>query len=331
MALLLSEADVRELLTMPAALEAVETAFRRLAGGSATVQARQRLHLPGRSYLHYMAAGDAAANYMGLKIYTSAREGLRFIVPLFDATSGDLLALIEADYLGQMRTGAASGIATRYMSRTNSSRLGVIGTGLQARTQVQAVAVVRRIESIVVFGRNVERREKFAREVQESFGIQTRAVDSPEQVVRDADILVTATTASNPVVEGKWLKPGTHINAIGANFPNKRELDDEAVRRAAIVAVDSRAQAREESGDLMHALGSDAERWSAVVEFSDIVAGRTPGRRDEGEITLFKSNGIAIEDIVTAAKVYEMAVAAGRGRQVPLWAERAAEQRERGA
>ena len=132
---------------MPLALEAVEDSFRRLADGSAQLHSRQRLHIPGKSYLHYMAAADAASGYMGLKMYTSSREGLRFLVPLFQAKSGDLVALIEADYLGQMRTGAASGIATRLMSRADASKIGIIGTGLQARTQLQAITSVRKIES----------------------------------------------------------------------------------------------------------------------------------------------------------------------------------------
>ncbi|HTA86256.1 MAG TPA: hypothetical protein VK729_08280, partial [Silvibacterium sp.] len=143
MALLLTEADVKGLLTMPMALTAVEESFRRLATGSAIVHPRQRLHIPSKSYLHYMAAADATGGYMGLKIYSSAKEGLRFIVPLFNVTTGDLAAIIEADFLGQVRTGAASGVATRWMSREDSRIVGIIGTGLQARTQLEAVSLVR--------------------------------------------------------------------------------------------------------------------------------------------------------------------------------------------
>ncbi len=318
MALFLSEADVRELLTMPLALEAVETAFRRLADGSAILHYRQRLHIPGQSYLHYMAAGDATGGYMGMKIYTSSKEGLRFLVPLFRAKTGDLAALVEADYLGQMRTGAASGIATQYLARADARRVGIIGTGLQARTQLEAIVAVRRIERVRAFGRDVERRARFAREMTEKLGVPVETAASAEEAVRDADIVVTATTATHPVVEGRWLAPGTHINAIGANFPQKRELDDDAVRRADIIAADSREQSKLEAGDLIHAL-ADPAGWARVADLGEILAGRRPARENPDQITLFKSNGIAIEDVVTAARVYELAVARGIGGNLPIW------------
>src|SRR5215467_7263178 len=162
MALLLTEADVRRLLTMPMALSAVEESFRRLAAATAIMHPRRRLHMPGKSYLHYMAAADATAGYMGMKIYSSAREGLRFVVPLFHLDSGDMVALIEADFLGQMRTGAASGVATRVLSRTDSKIVGIIGTGLQARTQLEAISLVRQIAEVRAYGRDARRREHFA-------------------------------------------------------------------------------------------------------------------------------------------------------------------------
>ncbi len=329
MALFLSEADVRELLTMPLALEAVETAFRRLADGSAVVHCRQRLHIPGQSYLHYMAAGDATGGYMGMKIYTSSKEGLRFLVPLFHAGTGDLLALLEADYLGQMRTGAASGIATRYLARPDARRVGIIGTGLQARTQLEAVAAVRQLERVRAFGRNIERRARFAQEMTGKLSVPVEAAASAEEAVRGAHIVVTATTTTNPVVEGRWLEPGTHINAIGANFPHKRELDDDAVRRADIIAADSREQSKQEAGDLIHTLGDDAARWEQVADLAEIAAGRRAGRQNAHQITLFKSNGIAIEDVVTAGRVYELALARGRGRSLPVWESGGAGGRER--
>jgi alanine dehydrogenase len=322
MALFLSEANVRGLLTMPLALEAVETAFHRLGDGSAILHSRQRLHVPGQSYLHYMAAGDATGGYMGMKIYTSSREGLRFLVPLFRAATGDLVALIEADYLGQVRTGAASGVATKYLARENARVAGIVGTGSQARTQLEAVAAVRKLDRARAFGRDADRRARFAREMTQQLGVPVEAVASAEQAVRDADIIITATTASNPVVEGRWLCAGAHINAIGANFPQKRELDDEAVRRAGLIAVDSREQSKAEAGDLIHAFQGDERRWPAVHELADIVAGRVAGRSDDRQITLFKSNGIAIEDIVVAGRIYEAALERGIGTQIPVWETR---------
>ena len=205
-----------------------------------------------------MAAADGVSGYMGLKIYTSSGKGLRFLVTLFSVESGDLVALIEADFLGQMRTGAASGVATRYLARENARTLGMIGTGLQARTQLQAIAQVRKLEEIRVFGRDAGRRETFAEEMSDALRIPVTAAASAEDAVRDADIVVTSTTSTAPVLEGQWLKPGVHINAIGANFPQKRELDSEAVERCDAIVVDSRAQSKLESGDLIHVFGEDA-------------------------------------------------------------------------
>jgi alanine dehydrogenase len=323
MALLLSEADVKSILTMPLALEAVENSFQRLADGSAVLHSRQRLHLPGKSYLHYMAAGDSSSGYVGLKVYTSSREGLRFLVPLFDAQSGDLVALLEADRLGQMRTGAASGVATRLMARADARIAGIIGTGLQAHTQLEAVALVRKLERIRAHGRDHQRSERFAQEMTALLGVPVAAVHTAEEAVRDADIVITSTTATNPVVQGRWLRSGAHLNAIGANFPQKRELDAEAVRRCDTIATDSRQQSREEAGDLIQVFGDDASKWGKVHELADIVTGKIPGRTGPDQITLFKSNGIAIEDVVVAGRVYELARARGLGRQIPLWQKEA--------
>ncbi len=321
MAILLREADVRALLTMPLALQAVEEAFRRLAEGTAILHCRQRLQMPGIGFLHYMAAGDLTTGYAGLKIYTSARGALRFLVPLVRPQTGELVALLEADYLGQVRTGAASGIATRYMARVDARRVGIVGTGLQARTQLEAMVAVRRIEQIRAFGRDPERRAQFAREMTERLGVPVESSGSAEEAVRGAHIVITATDASKPVVEGRWLDPGAHMNAIGANFPQKRELDDEAVRRADLIAVDSREQSKLEAGDLILSFGERKDRWASVCELAEIVSGRTPGRTSDRQITLFKSNGIALEDVVVAGRVVELAKQRGLGEPIRLWVE----------
>ena len=319
MPLLLTEADVKSVLTMPLALECVQNSFQRLADGSALLHSRQRLHLPSKSYLHYMAAADGASGYMGLKIYTSSREGLRFLITLFSVESGDLLALIEADFMGQMRTGAASGLATRLLAREDARTLGIVGTGLQARTQLQAIAHVRKLTEVRAFSRESAKREIFAKEMTEALKIPVSAAESAEAAVRGADIIVTSTTSTNPVVEGRWLKPGVHINAIGANFPQKRELDAEAVKRCNVMVVDSSEQSKLEAGDIIQVFGEDAQRWAEVRELADIVSGKVTGRTNTNEITLFKSNGIAIEDVVVAGRIYEMARERRIGRQVPMW------------
>jgi alanine dehydrogenase len=330
MALLLSEADVQQILTTPMALAAVEDSFRRLADGSALLHSRQRLHIPGKSYLHYMAAADGTGNYMGLKIYTSAKVGLRFLVPLFQVDSGELLALIEADYLGQIRTGAASGLATKLLARADASKIGIIGTGLQSRTQLHALALVRTITGVRAFSRTPEHRERFAKEMTEQLGFPVVAVASAQEAVHGADIVVTATNSTDPVLDGSWLTPGMHINAIGANFPQKHELDGTAVRRCDIIAADSREQSKIEAGDLIQMYGDDKRRWDNVIELAEIVAGKVPGRSNPEQITLFKSNGIAIEDIVVAGRIYEIAKERGMGRQVPLWEKDARSAEARG-
>jgi len=330
MALYLTESDVRSILKMPLAIELVETSFRRLAGGAATNHSRQRLLVPGKTILNYMAASDAEGGYLGLKIYSIAKGTARFIVPLFRAESGDLVALIEADYLGQVRTGAASGVATKFMAREDARTAGIIGTGSQARTQLEAVACVRKLDRIRAYSRDAQRRERFASEMSERIGVNVTAVASAEEAVRGADIIVTATTATHPVLEGRWLATGTHINAMGINVAHKSEIDAEAVLRAEIVAADSPEQSRRESGDLINAYGDDPSKWANVRELSQIVSGEIPGRTSRDQITLFKSNGIAIEDVVTAGRIYEMARQRGIGKEMPLWANEARSAEGRG-
>lgn len=319
MTLLLTEEDVKSILTMPMALEAVETSFRRLADGSAVSHSRQRLRMAGKGFLHYMAAVDSTGCYMGLKIYSVSPSGARFLVPLMNAQSGEMLALIEANYMGQVRTGAASGLATRLMAREDARTAGIIGTGLQARTQLEAVALARKLEKAHAFSRDAARREKFASEMTARLGLPVTAVATAEEAVRGADILITSTTSTKPVVEGGWLAPGVHINAIGVNFAEKRELDAETVARCDVIAADSVEQSKLEAGDLIQAFGNDASRWTAVRDLSQIVSGKIPGRTNPSQITLFKSNGIAIEDVVVAGQIYEMARQRGVGREIPLF------------
>ena len=319
MTLLLSESDVRALLDMPAALAAVEDSLRLQGKGKLVLHPRRRLKLPESALLHYMAAGDPIHGYFGMKLYSSVRGAVRFVVPLFRTTTGEMAALIEADALGQVRTGAASGIATKYLANPDARTAAIIGTGYQARTQIEAVAAVRKLERVRAFGRDSQRRAQFCKEMTARIGVEVSAADSAEQAVRGADIVITATSALATVLEGAWISPGAHINAIGANFPQKRELDAAAVERAGLIAVDSLEQAQAEAGDLIQAFADDAGRWNSVSELAGIVADVLPGRANPEQITLFKSVGIASWDLAVAIRVYEMALARGVGRAVPLW------------
>jgi alanine dehydrogenase len=319
MTLLLTEADVRSLLTMPIALEIVEESLRQQGNGELVLHPRRRIKLPDNALLHYMAAADPVRGYIGMKLYTAVHGVARFVVPLFRSTTGEMAAMIEADALGQLRTGAATGVATKYLANAGARTACIIGTGYQARTQLEAVAAVRRLEHVRAFGRDPERRAEFCLGMSERIGVAVEPVNSGEEAVRGADIIITATSATKVVLEGAWLAPGMHINAMGANWPQKRELDAAAVGRASTVVVDSIEQSKMEAGDLIQAFGEDQSRWNMVQELCQIVAGKAPGRSASTEITLFKSNGIATWDLAAAVRVYEMAVARGMGKTIPLW------------
>ncbi|HJQ23860.1 MAG TPA: ornithine cyclodeaminase family protein [Blastocatellia bacterium] len=320
MTLLLRERHVTELLNIETALEAVEEVLRDQATGQATNRPRYRVAMP-TGQLHVLAAGDKRLGVYGLKTYTVSRQGARFLVLLYDAASGDLLAMIEADRLGQMRTGAASGVATKYMARQTADVLGVYGSGWQAESQVMAVCAVRQLRQVRVYSRAAEKREAFARRMQALVRCEVVAVERPEEAARGCAIIVTATSAREPVLKGEWVEPGTHINAAGSNFLSKAEIDVEAVRRAACIAVDSIEQSRLEAGDLLPAIDRGVITWEAVTELGRIVVGREPGRTSDDEVTLFKSNGIALEDISTALRVYNLARARGLGENIELWSE----------
>ena len=319
MALLLTETDVRSLLDMRLAMELVETAFRRLADHTGISQPRRRVKLGEKGLMNYMAASDQAGGYAGLKIYTVAKGKARYIMPLFQVGTGDLMALIEADYLGQMRTGAATGVGTKFMARSDACVAGMIGTGLQARTHLEAICQARQFDEIRVFGLDPARREQFASEMSAKLSIRVTPVSSGEEAVRGADVVTTCTSSVTPVAEAKWFKRGVHINATGVNFAHKRELDADTVKLCDIVAVDSVEQTKIESGELIAAFGDDSAQWSRVSELADIVSGKVVGRTSPGQITLFKSNGIAIEDIGVAGRILEMAQKQGIGREVEMW------------
>jgi len=321
MALHISESEVRAVLTMPMAIEAVELISRKQASGEAVVHPRRRFELPGGGFFHYMAAADFSAGYVAMKQYTYVKGKIRFLVPLYEMPTGDLAALIEADYMGQLRTGAASGVATKYLARENSRVAAIIGTGGQARTQLEAIACVRKLQSARVYGRDAAKREKFSKEMSEKLGLTVESASSSSEAVHGADILCTATTAANPVVSGADLAPGVHMNAIGANHAHKRELDAEAVESADVIVVDSIEQSRQEAGDLILAFQGDEVCWTGVKKLSEVVAGKAPGRTSDAEVTLFKSNGIASWDLAVAMKVYALAKEKKLGRELPFWTD----------
>lgn len=317
MTLYLREADVAELLTMDVALQAVEEAVRQQGQGTAVNIPRARLRA-GRSGLQVMVGAVPSLEVMGYKAYSVTRRGARFLVLLYSTENGELLAVLEANKLGQMRTGAASGVATRYMARADASSVGIYGSGYQARSQLMAVAAVRPIRRVRAHGRNRERLETFCREMSEQLGAPVEPAQEPQDVAQGADIIITATSSAKPVLRGEWLSPGVHINAIGANHWMRRELDEEAVRRSDIIVADSKDQARIECGDLIWAAERGVVTWGKVRELGEVAAGITSGRNADADITLFESHGLAIWDVAAAAHVYRLAREKGMGQELPL-------------
>jgi len=311
--LYLTETDVEQLVTMDLALEAVTTAFRKLALEEAENIPRQRCQTD-HVMLHVLPAAAKTLGIIGFKAYTSSKEGTRFHVTLYDGKTGQLQAWLEADILGQFRTGAATGVATRRLARTDARTVGCLGTGKQARTQILAVCKVRPVEQVRVYSRQPERRHAFAERLSRETGVEVLPVDQPEGAVRNMDIVITATTARDPVLLGTWLSPGQHINLIGSNMIAKAEADVEVFRRATLVVVDSKDQARQEAGDFVAPLNSGVLEWSDIIELAPLIVGRYPGRQSREDITIFKSLGLGIEDIVLAARIVELARAQGLGR-----------------
>jgi ornithine cyclodeaminase/alanine dehydrogenase-like protein (mu-crystallin family) len=314
--LLLSEDDVRHVLTMDLALEAVEAALRKMALDEAQNVPRARVQTD-HAMLHTMSAAAKSLGVMGAKVYATSRKGsAQFHLSLFDGKTGALLCLMQADYLGQMRTGAASGVATGYMARADATEVGIFGSGKQARTQLMAVCKVRKIRQVHVYSPSEEHRRLFADEMSEHCQTEVVPVPRPEMAAEKKDVIITATTSREPVLLGHWLAQGMHINAIGSNFLGKAEVDAATLRRCALIAVDSKDQARLEAGDFQQALEDGSLHWSNVRELGQVVVGRYPGRQHDQDITLFKSLGIALEDVAVAARVYARAAAEGLGQRL---------------
>jgi len=313
--LLLNEREVRQVLTMDMALEAVEDVLRQLALDEAHNIPRARSQTD-QATLHLMGASARKLGVMGYKAYSSSKQGARFHVGLFDGKSGALLALMEADYLGQVRTGAASGVATQYLARPDASEVGVFGSGKQARTQVQAICKVRRVRRVQVYSPSVDRRTAFARELSELCQTEVEPVPRPEMAAEDKDIVITATSSREPVLNGNWLSEGTHLNVIGSNYLTKVEVDAAAVRRCDSIVVDSKDQARLEAGDFVQPLEDGAIHWADIHELGHVIVGRYTGRAHPEDVTMFKSLGIAAEDVAVAARVYAAAQAQGVGKMM---------------
>ncbi|HMW65084.1 MAG TPA: ornithine cyclodeaminase family protein [Accumulibacter sp.] len=319
MALFLTESDVAQLLTMPLALEAVEAAHRALAVGQALDVPRQRTRLP-QTTLHVLQGALPEFGVIGYKAYTSNRSGVRFLVHLYDASSGSLRAVLEADRLGMMRTAAASGVATRCLARPEARVLGMFGAGWQAEGHLEAIAAVRALDWVKVYSRNAERLQNFCRRMSERLGLEVRAAASPEDVVRGSDLVSTVTTAASPLFGGDWLAPGTHINAAGSNSLIRRELGEDVLKRCSAIVVDSVETALREAGDLLPWLEKGRLHVGQLRDLGQVLAGRQPARTTVDEITLFESQGLAVQDLALAARLESLARTRGLGSELPYGA-----------
>lgn len=313
--LLLRESDVHALIGMPEAIEAVTLAFHEQAQGTGINEPRRRVRQP-KGTLHMMGGALLKRGYWGLKAYTATREAVRFLVHLYDVTSGALLAIIEADLIGQLRTGAASGIATRLLAHPDAGVLALFGAGFQAESQLEAIAAVRQLREVRVYSRTPANREEFATRMGSNLGLSIYPVETPSDAIAGADIITTITNAMGPVFTGTEIVPGTHINAAGSNAAIRVELDLNTIRRAAPIFTDDLAQTRIESGNMITANERNALDWARVRPLADLVAGLCVGRTDPHQITLFESHGLAIWDIALAATVYERAREKGLGLEV---------------
>jgi alanine dehydrogenase len=316
-ALYLIEADVNQLIDMPTTIGLVEQSFLHLAAGQVANVPRNRAIGKG-VILHTMSAADDALGYVAWKAYTTTKHGARFLVGLYESGSGELAALIEADCLGQLRTGATTGVAVKYLAPPDADRLGLFGTGTQARTQLAAAAAVRKLKRVAVYGRDDTRRRTFCESVAEELQLDVVPVASPAEAVRGLPIVVTATTSREPVFDGNDMAAGCTLCAAGSNWLNKTELDATAVRRAARVVCDEVAACRHEAGDLHFAASHGAFDWSHAVALADVVSGRTAGRTGPDEIVLFKSVGLAAEDVALAVELLKRAREKGLGTLLPI-------------
>ena len=310
----LSESDVGRLVTIKDAMAALEALFATWGQPSTTNLPRQRAPLPGGAF-NLMGAAYGAKGVHGLKAYAGVK-GAQFHALLYSSLDGSLKAVIEADLFGQMRTGAASGIATRLLANAHARTLGVIGTGKQSRMKVAAVCTVRPIRQVRVFSRTAEHREAYARSLQSELGVEVVPASTAQACVAEADVVVTITKSAKPVCRAEWLAEGAHVNVAGANSDARREVDAETVLRAAIKVTDHVAQAKEEAAEFRALVAAGKLEWSAIRELGELVTGKAKGRTSPSELTLFKSLGIALEDVAFAELVYERALATGVGRPI---------------
>jgi ornithine cyclodeaminase len=313
----LTEDDIRSLITMDIALEWTDRALADRALGHAIDIPRVRTHIP-QGIQHVLQAAAPQLGWIGFKYYYTRPGGKTFYVHLIDVESAKLKAIIEAVWMSMVRTGAASGVATRALANADASIVGQIGAGFQGIGQLEAVCAVRTIERAQVYSRNRDKLEAFCSRMSASLGIPVEPAASAQAAVRGAHIVNVITKSATPVLEGAWLEPGQHVNAAGSNALNRAEIDTAAIERCGLVTVDSRDTARAECGDVYPLVKSGRMQWEALVEIGDVLAGKAPGRTRREDITLYESHGMGVQDLYVGAKMLELARSRNVGRDLPI-------------
>ena len=315
--LYLNESDVRQLLTMDMAIDAVESGLRKMALEEAFSVPRSRCQTD-HATLHVLPAAAKTLGVLGYKANVVSRTSKQSHVTIYDGKTGAMLAILQSDYQSQMRTGAASAVATKCLARKDASSVGIIGSGKQARTQMLGVSRVRKLTKARVYSPNANHRKAFAAEMSDACGLEIVPVETPSEAAVGLDIICTATTSHEPVLFGEWVSAGQHLNIMGSNFLGKTEIDVEVVRKATVVVIDSKDQGRIEAGDFTAALDRNLIEWYDVAELGRVVAMRVTGRQTPEDVTLFKSLGIGLEDIAVANKVFQKAKESGVGKWLDI-------------
>ena len=316
MSIFLNESEVARLLTMPLAVEAVEKAHRELSLGNAIDIPRQRTRVP-KTALHILQGALLGDDAVGYKAYTSNRSGNRFLVHVFSASGGHLRVVVEANLLGMVRTGAASAVATRWLARPDAEVLGVFGAGWQAEGNIEAISTVRSLKKVKVFARSADKLADFCAKMTKRLNLEVVPASSAEETVRGSDILTTITTAATPLFKAEWLEPGTHINAAGSNAIIRCEIGEDVLKRCSRIFVDSLDTALKEAGDLIPLLEKGRLSERQLVELGDVIIGRQAGRGSADEITIFESQGLAIQDLAVAVRLEELARQQNLGVTLP--------------
>jgi len=315
MALFLRDADVAQAVDLDGMLEAIESMQSHFGRGEATNLARRKI-IAGGGMLSVMGGGLFYDGVLGVKTYTVVRGTYSFQVSLYDADTGSLLCYTQANRLGQLRTGATTGVAIKYLSNSDAATVGIIGTGYQAPTQLEAVVKVRNVKKVKAYSRTKERREAFAKSISDDLGVDVSAVSTNREAVEDSDIVVCIAATQEPVVEGNWLEPGTTLIGAGPTSWRHREVDDAVLTRADKIFVDSAEQARDEAGDMASAADRGIFQWSRLVELRYAVSGTVAGRDNKDQIVFAKLMGTGIADVAAAKLAYDRAKAMGLGLEM---------------